>query len=418
MKACIICCLLVVFIPGFIFVIWKLAQGRPIPQPSDTGMKLLAAEPELPNVCSSIDEPTSQSYVENNIKQLKLNQGSCDVRLVHGDWSVRAHKIILAAHSEVFEQLLTNVSTYAIPDRDFGTNNDGFPALLDFIYERKMPESNFVILKNLLIIAERYEVVALKCLLEKQLQLILDQSNVGNILATSMVANATYLKIAASQFLMDNLTPVSKTDTWRKVSRDNPSISSTAIETAAVYPKNTTKCHIECPSSDFNSAMIISRLKRFFIVEKFVDANLIVSNGTFKVNRAILVEQSDIWRGTLKQTSIELPFYTDPFSMKEFLIYMYSGWVPQLEVNTNSLLLLANEYEMRPLKNATETIIASRLNLSTFVGYLSLVDQAQSERLKKEMSDYFYEHRQEISQTDDWINMKQTQPEVLARILL
>lgn len=427
MGACVLVCILLVLLPIIIYVIFKLGEGKPIPQDTDSNKVNSSFILNLPNICSSIDEPYNHEYyVENYIDHLKWNethaQDSCDVHLVNARWSTRAHKIILAAHSEVFERLLLNESKFVIPDRDV----ESFPALLQFIYERKVPntsELSFTALKNLLFVAERYQVQSLKCLLEKQLQSNLSVDNVGNWLVASIVANATYLKIAASQFLMDNLTPVSKTDTWKKVSNNNPSVYITAVETTAAYPKNITKCQIECASDGFDSAGVINRLKRFFITERFADVELNLPNRrTFKVNRAILAQQSDEWlnkfRANEPDTKIELPFYTDAYTMKEFLIYMYSGWVSQLHVITNNLLLVANEYNMRPLKEATETIILSRLNVSNVIEYLAIGQQAQSTRLMKELAEFFFEHRKEVIKTDGWIRMKETHPEVLSKILL
>lgn len=414
MGAPAIVCAVIVLFPIAIYIIFKLGEGKLIPQNCN-----IPAE-ELQNICSSIEEPYNKEfYIKNYIERMKLNQDSCDVNLKHAKWSVRAHKIILAAHSETFEHIFTNESEFSIPDQDF----ESFPALLEFIYERKVPDADFIILKNLLFVAERYQVQTLKCLLEKQLQSNLNVSNVGNLLAASIVANATFLKIAASHFLMDNLTPVSKTDTWKRVSRNNPSIYITAVETSAAYSKNATKCQIECAADGFDSAIIINRLKRFFITERFADAELILPDRrTFKVNRAILIEQSDVWfrkfHANEPDKNIELPFYADWYTMKEFSIYMYSGWVSQLDVITNNLLLTANEYEMEPLKNVTETIISSRLNVSNFVEYLSISQQAQSERLLKELVEYFFEHWKEVSKTDGWKEMKKNHPEVLNKILL
>lgn len=419
MGAVVLICVFVVILPIAVYIIIKLGQGKPIPQNAGDTILNFTTD-SLPNICSSTEEPyNDELFIMNYIERMKLNQDSCDVHLVHPVWSVRAHKIILAAHSETFERLLTNVSEFQIPNQDF----QSFPALLEFIYDRKVPKANFIDLKNLLFVAERYQVNTLKCLLEKQLQSNLNVSNVGNLLTASIVANATYLTIAASQFLMDNLTPVSKTDTWKKVSADNPSIYQTAVETTAAHPKNVTNCHIECTSDGFASATIINRLKRFFITERFANAEIVLPNRrTFKVNRAILVEQSDVWRGKFyvnePATSIALPFYTDSYTMKEFLIYMYSGWVAQLHTITNNLLLIANEYEMHPLKNATETIISRRLNVSNFVEYLAIAEQAQSQRLIKEFREYFFDHRKEVMNSDGWIKMKETQPELLAKVLL
>lgn len=422
MGAKVIICALLVIVPILIFVIIKLGSGHPIPQPSgDIKVKQNQVSDLLTNICSSIEEPYNKEfYISNHIDRLQLNQESCDVHLVHPLWSVRAHKVILAAHSETFEHefKVNAASEFSIPERDY----ESFPALLEFIYERKIPDGNFVALKNLLIVAERYQVQTLKCLLEQRLQSNLNITNVGNTLAASIVANATYLRIAASLFLMDNLTPVTKTETWKKVSRDNPSIYMTAVETAAEHTTNSTKCQIECVSDGFDSANIINRLKRFFITEQFTDAELFLTNRTFKVNRGILIEQSDVWRGKFRisepATSIALPFYTDPYTMKEFLIYMYSGWVSQLHLITNNLLLIANEYGMEPLKNATETIILSRLNESNIAEYIMIAQQAQSTRLMKELAEYFFEHRKEVQKTEGWIQLKETQPEVLSKILL
>lgn len=417
----VIICLLIVLLPMVIYILYKLCQGTPVPQPDgDIVIKLNKVTDSRTNICSSLEEPYNRDlYIGNNIDRLKLNQDSCDVHLVHPKWSVHAHKIILAAHSETFEKLLESATEYTIPDRDY----ESFPALLEFIYDRKIPDANFVTLKDLLIVAERYQVLALKCLLEQRLQSNLNISNVGNALAASIVANATYLKIASSIFLMDNLQPVSKTDTWKKVSRDIPSIYSIAVETAAEHSSNSTKCHIECASGGFDSANIINRLKRFFITEKFTTDNLVLlPDRRWRVNRAILVEQSDVWMGEFRKIGqaefVTLPPYTDAYTMKEFLIYMYSGWVAQLHVITNNLLLIANEYQMEALKNATETILLSRLNVTNVAEYLMIAQQAQSLRMMKDLAEYFFEHRKEIQKTDSWIKLKAAHPEVLSKILL
>lgn len=425
----VVACTAIVLI-ALTIIIWKLIEGKPRPQNSgDNNVNLSTANIYLPNICTTIEEAYNKElYVSNYIGRLKLDQTSADVRLVHAHWSSGAHKIVLAAYSETFEQIFIResesdaqkgrITEFEIPDRDA----DSFVALLEFIYEQKVPTANFIVLKNLLFVAERYQVHTLKCLLEQKLQSDLSISNVGNVLLASIVANATFLRNAASHFLLENLTPVLKTDTWKKVSQDNPSIYGTALESSATYSKNSSTCLIQCASGGWDSATIINRLKRFFITERFANAELIVPNQrTFKVNRAILAEQSDVWREKFRvdesSTSITLPLHTDAYALKEFLIYMYSGWVAQLNVITNNLLIIASEYEMLPLKNATETIISTRLDVSNVAEYFPIADQAQSARLKKQLVEFFFENRIDIVKTDGWKKMKETHLEILSKII-
>lgn len=373
----------------------------------------VAKETEKINICQRLNETLDPDYlVSNYFDRFEVNQRTADVSLQIGSKTLGAHKILLAAYSNQLEFLLAaNKTTF--PENE----TIAFKSFLRFIYNNEKLPANLTDRLDLLTFADSYGIPQLKCKLEEAIHKQIDLKNIFEVYHSASVANAVFLKIAASHFIADNSDQVIKQQKWTHSMEFVD-----ALDTWKKHGNESTKCQIACPSNGLQSDSIVDRLKRFFIVERYADATLHLSEHEIQVNRAVLVTQSPAWQRAFSRTDspndVELPPFTDYYSMKQFISYMYSGWVPGLKENTENLLALASEYEMHPLRNACEEIILNKLTIDTAANLLILANRVDSIRIKNQTTEYFFSHRNEIVKTDGWKELKKNHPNVLANVLV
>lgn len=408
-----------------IFIVIKiLGSGKAIPQPKE--VENLKSIMKDDNICKSSDEIYIEEFlIRNNIELLGLNQDSCDILVLCKNGQVKAHKVILAAYSEVFERMIQNASNVEnqltkieLTDIDI----DVLWPMLKFIYDGKFPKVN-INYNDLLLSAEHYEISALKCELEKLLESQINNENVGDLLVTAEQANAKFLKFAASKYLMTHLADIRKTSAYKNVASRYPGLITTAIDVLGNLPENST-CEIECHSLNKTSPLIVRRLKRFMITEHFTDAEIKFGNQTFKVNRAILIEQSNEWQKLFRDNTNKI--YLEPTEndvtistivMKEFLIYMYSGWVQQLNSIAEQLLMIANKFQMFALKAACENVIYDKLNTNNAAELLVIADKASSRLLSRKIVDFILKNKNAVVGTAGWNKLKTSHSHILHEII-
>lgn len=390
------------------------------------------SEPQTPNapvsnelnLCQQQNGTTAtdqqQQFVANFVQRLELNDNFTDIEIAYTGGVLRAHKIILAAQSDHLDKILgdpshANDSRLELPS----LNNEIMLSVLNYMYTGAIQFDNFEYATNMLMAANLLSLESLKCKSSAYLSQSISTTSVSRILVIANEANSTYLMTNATTFLFSNLSKIRGTTEWNKTLEKNKGILATAIDYHGKLPSNGT-CDIRCYSTTLRSKYVSDNLAAFFEVDRYADAEIHshrdTMNFTFHVNKAILMGQSKRFKEQFQQTPNAIQIEANVDIVKEFLRFMYSSHVIDLDVNAEGLYALAVEYQMYALQEACENVIINRLSVANVVNTLKIAGRTQSKRLSKEVSEFILKNKQEVVKTKAWAEMKDNEPELVANV--
>ncbi|MEW5309029.1 MAG: hypothetical protein WDW38_000942 [Sanguina aurantia] len=161
--------------------------------------------------------------------------------LVEGE-SMKVHKIILEARSEVFaRQLNSNMRESAegvVPIQDIKA--PVFRAMLVFIYTDALPEElegpgnmDVAMAQHLLVAADRYGLDRLRRICERRLCETVDIRTVATTLTLAEQNNGEELKKVCLEFVSKNLSEVLRTEGYLHMTHSCPSLQSEILATIA-----------------------------------------------------------------------------------------------------------------------------------------------------------------------------------------
>lgn len=390
-----------------------------------------APESANANICHQKEDRSHTDFVvENNLSDLRLNDNYTDIEVISQNKILRAHKVILAAHSKYLDSMIfaqdqsnkkemNQVSSLQISFIDFKS----LEHLLNFMYSDALPnelfndESEY---GNLMKAANELQMDWLKCELTKRLSIRLNAKNAAFLVVLAEESDARFLMILASNYLLDNFNEIKKTQEWQTIANNHRNVLANAIDFHGKLPSNSV-CDIECQPLRVTSPSIVQRLRRFFITQRFADSEIHIKNDVdkkvFYVNRAILAAQSPVFRQQFEASPNAIHInITSSAVMEEFLTYMYSGWPSQLKKFTEGLLYLSETYEMEALKNACEDIFIDELSVQNVAKIAEIADNANSKRLSTEVLDFILKNRREVVTTKAWAELKNKNPHLLTKI--
>lgn len=388
---------------AIIFIIIKIIISRSSPVVSDTV-----------NLCISQNDTINSDFIVSNyLDRLEANHNSCDAQIITENNSNRVHSVLISAYSEYFEKIfIENQLTAELP----ASFSESVKDFIHFVYDDGKLPSETENKKQLLRFAEIYNVPSMKCSLEKLLRVEITNENALELMKLSNETNSKFLSLAVSYYIVDHI------DVLAKQKRSRPDLVdcfSLAIDLDKRDEHQKFVCDIKCSNVGLNSPQIINRLKRSFLIEQFTNAELIMTNHSFKINKNILIDQSDVWREAFTgRNVVELPYVADFYTVKQFLIYMYSSWLPELNINTEKIFTIANQFGMHPLKSACEDLFLNRLNVENAADILLLSSRVESIRLKTEALNYFFANLIDIKKTKGWKELKENNPEAVTKILI
>lgn len=384
------------------------------------------------NICHQMEERSHMDFViQNNLNDLHLNDNYTDIEVTSQNITLRAHKVILAAYSKYLDSMIftQNQSTKNRTNDEVSSLEISFidikslDHLLNFMYSGALPNELFNDENeygNLMKAANELQMDWLKCEMSKRLSVRLNTKNAAFLAVLAEESDAHFLMILASNYLLENFNDVKKTHEWQTVANNHRNVLANAIDFHGKLPSNSV-CDIECQPLTVASPSIFQRLRRFFITQRFADAEIHINTGedgkVFYVNRAILVAQSPIFQQQFAASPNEISINnTSSAVMEEFLIYMYSGWPSQLKKFTEGLLYLSETYEMKALKNACEDIFIDELSVMNAAKIAEIADNANSKRLLTEILDFILKNRKEVVTTKAWTELKNKNPQLLTKI--
>lgn len=387
------------------------------------------------NICRQKEEPSNKEYlVENNLNDLQLNDNFTDIEVISQNIIIRAHKVILAAHSTYFDSMIWLNNNTITTDANNKNRLDlsmvdhkSVAYALNFIYTGALPielfdnENDY---SNLLRAATEFQLDWLKCEISKRLSIRINIKNAGLIVLLAEETDSRFLMTVASHYLLEHFREISKTTEWQELVSNHANVLANAIDFQGKLPTNTT-CDIMCQPSTVATPVIFMKLRRYFITYRFADAEVHIDLGGDKekkvlyVNRAVLAAQSPVFRQQFAESPNVIQMYnTSTDVAEEFLSYMYSSFSPQLKKLTEGLLYLSDRYHMDALKKACEDVIINGMNVQNAAIIVQIADKANSKPLSKAVLDFILKNRSEVVATKAWTELKEKNPALLSKIFL
>lgn len=167
-------------------------------------------------------------------RSLFENQKFCDITLLVGQQSLRAHKAILVARSPVFAAMFEHnmkerkQNRVTIVDVEYNVLRE----MLVYIYTDESPNMKDMA-NELLVVADKYDLPGLKIMCEEYLGLALTVENAADMLVFADMHCAKQLKARSIQFVSVNAKDISKTESWKNMASKHPHIILEAFEALA-----------------------------------------------------------------------------------------------------------------------------------------------------------------------------------------
>lgn len=159
---------------------------------------------------------TNQLKMYTNQLRMLTDGMFTDVTVVVGERQIRAHKVVLATHSPVFEAMLranmqeSNQNVIKIDDFEYEVVQE----MMTYIYSDSSPKIENLV-GSLLKAADKYDMGRLKALCKQTLLDKVSVNTVVNYQALAAFFSLAQLQRRATKFIADNIVAVQETDEWK-----------------------------------------------------------------------------------------------------------------------------------------------------------------------------------------------------------
>ncbi|CEF62852.1 Speckle-type POZ protein [Strongyloides ratti] len=174
------------------------------------------------------DITTSDVNYISRISEMYELKRLTDFKIICDDHQFLVHKFILATHSPVFRAMFCHNNTNEVKDNCL-TIIDSNP----FIVEKMIKYMYYLEINNtlnvdeglgLLHLAEKYDIISLKNLCEKELLTKISNDNVCMILQNADIYNANILKDICIKMISQSFKKVMKTKEWDQLKNTHPAV--------------------------------------------------------------------------------------------------------------------------------------------------------------------------------------------------
>ena len=166
-------------------------------------------------------------------EKLYLNDEFSDVKIFCQDKIFNCHKLILACQSEVFKRMLMDsnmAESISGEVKVTDTSEITMESLLYYIYHDELDDEK--INEELLIAAEKYEVLGLVWICLNHLKKNLNVHNAVNILIASYLVDHKELFNLATQFIVKHKGELVENGTWEEMKEKNPKLALKMLDAA------------------------------------------------------------------------------------------------------------------------------------------------------------------------------------------
>ena len=160
------------------------------------------------------------------LEKLYLNDELSDVKIFCQDKIFNCHKNILACQSEVFKRMLIDsnmAESISGEVKVTDTSEVTMESLLYYIYHDEL--DNEKINEELLIAAEKYEVLGLVWICLNYLKENLNVHNAVRVLISSYLIEYKELFDLAAEFIFKHKGEIVENDAWKKMQEKNPTLA-------------------------------------------------------------------------------------------------------------------------------------------------------------------------------------------------
>ncbi|XP_042903332.1 TD and POZ domain-containing protein 4-like isoform X1 [Parasteatoda tepidariorum] len=154
--------------------------------------------------------------LQDDLKEMLLNDKHSDVQLKTRDKIIAAHKCLLSARSPVFSKMFdqdmleTQTGVVDIPD----VESETLQSFLEFLYTDTITNTDYEKLLKLMFVAEKYQVDYLKKRCSVILMSKLSLQNVCEVVSVSDMVNQPSLKLCAVNFIKENKKKILSSPVW------------------------------------------------------------------------------------------------------------------------------------------------------------------------------------------------------------
>lgn len=181
-----------------------------------------------------------KDLLRNHITEYYVDEKFTDVIIEVDGGELKAHKMILAAHSPVFAGMFGNASTTTGGDTanknrikidDMKLNVA--KSMMEYIYTNKEPGRNYELTTELMIVAKKYEIEGLKIMCEEILYNNITTDNGTDTLIIANKHGIQELKDAIIQYIKDHGS-VLNSNKFKEIERDYPALAMEVFRTIAL----------------------------------------------------------------------------------------------------------------------------------------------------------------------------------------
>ncbi len=165
------------------------------------------------------------SQLLDDMQKLLAKSVMTDFTLLCGDEALPCHKAILALRSDVFERMFENKSSKENTKNEveiIDCEPEILKDFLQFLYTDQVQRSYNSI--DLLLLADKYNVLGLKKKCELALTKQMDVKNAIELLIVASTISAPILKPKAANFIFKNLDELVESDDWEEMAKTDPAL--------------------------------------------------------------------------------------------------------------------------------------------------------------------------------------------------
>uniref|UniRef100_A0AC35TH87 BTB domain-containing protein n=1 Tax=Rhabditophanes sp. KR3021 TaxID=114890 RepID=A0AC35TH87_9BILA len=184
----------------------------------------------------AIDETDEDDYkdsVQTNLKDMFDNELFTDCVIIVGSKQFKAHRCILAQHSQVFRRMFAQDTMIESQNGKIDitdSRHEAVKALLQFIYTGEtIGIENFA--EDVLTIADKYAIFPLKEHCEKLLKKCINVKNVTVMVVFADTHSADILKSECIRFISQRHSEILKSAEWKTLKREYNSLGTEILET-------------------------------------------------------------------------------------------------------------------------------------------------------------------------------------------
>ncbi|XP_011315182.1 speckle-type POZ protein A [Fopius arisanus] len=346
------------------------------------------------------------------LENVFANKRHCDVKFILGPdgCEISAHKAILAGRSSVFRATFeaqteeSQKNCVNIPD----FSPEAFTELLRFIYTDRV-QNLHDLAKDLLIMANYYDLERLRIMCEESLRKNLTVQNAPEILLLADLHNANQLKRHAQGYIQKNAKYVVQSTEFQALQETHPKYSfeilTTLVNNLMTVPKSLDMPHLQVQNNFTDITLKMG--------DETLHAHKVILAANSPVFEHILLHNTGITNHVLSIKDIEAPV------MLEILKYMYTGQLSEIyDTDTLVKILSATKtYEITDLKTICASRLEKALTTESVVPALIAADNCDEPRLVQKASEFIELNKDSVMSLENFKLLCKEKPEVLFNIL-